>query len=88
MVATSKTQAVQDEGTKPKPQKIAKPKTAAPKKKQPASTETSQSIEAQTAAFLKAGGEIEQVSSGVSGQQSMAGPKHITLGNSNKPRET
>ncbi|ARN73401.1 hypothetical protein [Oceanicoccus sagamiensis] len=62
----------------------AKPKTAASKKKQPDASETSLSIEEQTAAFLKAGGAIEQIESGVSGQQSMAGPKHITL--SNKPK--
>ncbi len=61
-----------------------KPKTAAAKKKQPDASETSLSIEEQTAAFLKAGGAIEQIESGVSGQQSMAGPKHITL--SNKPK--
>jgi hypothetical protein len=64
----------------------AKPKTAAAKKKQPAATETSLSIEEQTAAFLKSGGAIEAIESGISGQQSMAGPKHITLGNSNKPQ--
>ena len=50
-------------------------------KKQPAATETSQSIEEQTKAFLESGGKIEQINTGVSGQQSMAGPKHITLGN-------
>ncbi|WP_339338650.1 hypothetical protein [uncultured Oceanicoccus sp.] len=54
------------------------------KKKQPNASETSLSIEEQTAAFLKAGGAIEQIASGVSGQQSMAGPKHITL--STKPK--
>jgi len=62
----------------------ARPKTAAAKKKQRSATETSQSIEEQTKAFLKAGGKIEQINSGVSGQQSMSGPKHISLGN--KPR--
>lgn len=62
----------------------AKPKRAAAKKKQPDASETSLSIEEQTAAFLKAGGAIEQIESGISGQQSMAGPKHITLGN--KPK--
>ena len=59
----------------------AKPKTAAAKKKQPAAVETSQSIEDQTKAFLESGGAVEHINSGVSGQQSMAGPKHITLGN-------
>lgn len=62
----------------------AKPKRAAAKKKQPDASETSLSIEEQTAAFLKAGGAIEKIQSGISGQQSMAGPKHITL--SNKPK--
>jgi hypothetical protein len=47
----------------------AKPERAVAKKKQPAAVETSQSIEAQTAAFLAAGGEIERIDSGVSGQQ-------------------
>ncbi|MBV1881183.1 MAG: hypothetical protein KUG82_06095 [Pseudomonadales bacterium] len=51
-------------------------------KKSP-STETSLSIRDQTQAFLESGGEIEYINSGVSGQQSLAGPKHITLGNSN-----
>lgn len=58
----------------------AKPKTRTAKKKAPAAVETSMSIEEQTQAFLKAGGKIEQIGSGVSGQQSLAGPKHITLG--------
>ncbi|GAA3964766.1 MULTISPECIES: hypothetical protein [Allohahella] len=57
-----------------------RPKTAAPKKKQPQAHETSQSIAAQTEAFMKAGGKIDEIRSGVSGQQSLAGPKQITLG--------
>ena len=59
----------------------AKPKTTASKKKQPAATETSASIEAQMEAFFAAGGKIDLIDNGVSGQTSMAGPKHITLGN-------
>lgn len=59
----------------------ARPKTAAAKKKQRNATETSQSIEEQTRAFLDAGGKITQINSGVSGQQNTAGPKHISLGN-------
>ncbi|MFT7560111.1 MAG: hypothetical protein ACI93R_002026 [Flavobacteriales bacterium] len=59
----------------------AKPKTAAPKKKQPAAVTSSASIAAQTEAFVKAGGKVNQIDSGISGQQSMAGPKHISLGN-------
>lgn len=60
----------------------AKPKTIANnnKKKQPSAVETSNSIEEQTRAFLQDGGEIQQIKTGVSGQQSLAGPKHITLG--------
>ena len=55
-------------------------KPAAKSKKQPLlSVETSQSIADQTAAFLKSGGAIEKIASGVSGQQSMTGRRHITL---------
>jgi hypothetical protein len=50
------------------------------KKKQPASTETSRSIEEQTRAFLKAGGSIQYINNGVSSQVNIAGPKHIYLG--------
>mgnify|MGYP000725316049 CR=1 FL=1 len=50
-------------------------------KKAPAAEETSQSIEDQVQAFIKSGGEIEQIETGVSGQLSMAPNKHITLGN-------
>lgn len=45
------------------------------KKKQPAAVETSSSIEDKVQAFLKSGGKIEQVNSGVSGQQSMSPQK-------------
>jgi hypothetical protein len=62
-----------------------KPKAPAAKKKPSAAVETSQTIEEQTAAFLKAGGTIEKINSGVSGQPSIAGSKHITIGN-NKPQ--
>lgn len=72
----------------------AKKKESAPKKKKEAASkarsssepapDSSEFIEAQTAAFLKAGGKVDVIPSGVSGQQSMAaGRKHITLGNSN-----
>ncbi len=64
----------------------AKPNTQPAKKKQPPSVETSQSIEDQTRAFFKAGGKIDQIRTGVSGQVGLAGPKHISLGN--KPRAT
>ncbi len=49
-----------------------KPLKAPGKKKQPAAVQTSSSIEGETRAFLEAGGEIEQVRSGVSGQESLA----------------
>jgi SutA RNAP-binding domain len=75
MAATPTTAAPASAPKKPKPMR------AAAKKKQPAAAETSQSIEDQTKAFLAGGGEVEQINSGVSGQQSMAGPRHITLGN-------
>ncbi|GAB3484113.1 hypothetical protein [Marinomonas epiphytica] len=56
----------------------------ATKKKQPAATETSESIEKQMQEFLARGGEINQIETGVSGQ-SQTGTRHITLGNS-KPK--
>ena len=52
-----------------------KPLRTVGKKKQPAAVETSSSIEDKIQAFLKAGGDIELVKSGVSGQESMARPK-------------
>jgi hypothetical protein len=54
------------------------------KKKQPAATETSSSIDEQVKAFLAAGGSIEKVKTGVTGQQNMPGPRHINI--SNKPK--
>lgn len=39
------------------------------------------SKEEMIAAFLRAGGKIQQIPTGVSGQENLAGPKHITLGN-------
>lgn len=38
------------------------------------------SLEEQTARFLAAGGEVQQIESGVSGQVQTSGPRHITLG--------
>jgi hypothetical protein len=58
-----------------------KPLKTVGKKKQPAAVETSSSIDDKIKAFLEAGGEIEQVRSGISGQPSMAPPKP-------KPAET
>ncbi|HCF4926952.1 TPA: hypothetical protein ACRNJL_006717, partial [Pseudomonas aeruginosa] len=44
-------------------------KTVAPKAAKPApAVETRESIEAQVAAFLQAGGEIQKIAKGVSGQ--------------------
>lgn len=53
-------------------------------KKAAAASETTQSIAEQTKAFLKAGGNIQQIDRGVTGQVNIPGPRHITLGN-NKP---
>ncbi|MBC9249954.1 hypothetical protein A9179_06655 [Pseudomonas alcaligenes] len=47
-------------------------------KPQPA-VETSESIEAQVAAFLKSGGEIQQIAKGVSGQSNTPS-RHIVIG--------
>ena len=58
-----------------------KPLKTVGKKKQPAAVETSSSIEDKIKVFLKAGGDIEKIKSGVSGQESMAWPKP-------KPAET
>ncbi|WP_439105880.1 hypothetical protein [Congregibacter sp.] len=52
-----------------------KPLRTAGKKKPPAAVETSSSLEDKVKAFLEAGGEIEQIKSGVSGQANMAAPK-------------
>jgi len=54
------------------------------KKKQPAATETSSSIDEQVKSFLEGGGAIEQIKSGVSGQESMLGQKQINL--NSKPK--
>ena len=51
------------------------------KKGQAAPVETSESIAEQTAAFLKAGGKVERVPRGVSGQNSLTSRKHITISN-------
>jgi hypothetical protein len=44
-------------------------------------------IAEETAIFLKSGGKIQQIPTGVSGQVNLAGPKHIKLGNNNKASE-
>jgi len=48
-------------------------------KKKAAAAQTSESIEDQTAAFLKGGGKVEEVPRGVSGQTSLVARKHITI---------
>ncbi|MCH9692514.1 MAG: hypothetical protein K0U59_10735 [Gammaproteobacteria bacterium] len=63
---------------------MAKKTSDASKRKQSTPLESRKSIEQQIEAFLSAGGEIEQVPKGVSGQTTTSGPKHITLGK--KPR--
>jgi len=52
-----------------------KPTRTAPKKKQPAAVETSDSIAEQTRLFLKSGNKIQKIPSGVSGQPSVAPSK-------------
>lgn len=61
-----------------------KASSSASKRAQNTSVETRESIEEQVQAFLAAGGEIQQVPKGVSGQSNTSGPRHITLGK--KPR--
>ncbi|MCX2779006.1 hypothetical protein [Microbulbifer thermotolerans] len=63
---------------------MAKKASTSAKRKQPAAVETRESIEEQVQAFLAAGGKIQQVPKGVSGQTNTSGPRHITLGK--KPR--
>ncbi|MDC0362130.1 hypothetical protein OAN12_03720 [Halioglobus sp.] len=61
-----------------------KPTRAPAKKKQPAAVETSESIEAQTRAFLKSGNKIDVIQPGISGQPSLAAKNNIKLGNNAK----
>ncbi|MFL0798091.1 MAG: hypothetical protein K6L73_11450 [Cellvibrionaceae bacterium] len=49
------------------------------RKKAEGSSETSESIAAQTEEFLKAGGKVEVISKGTSGQEPVAGRKHISF---------
>ncbi len=58
---------------------MAKSEKATPETKQKAQL----TIAEETAIFLKSGGKIQQIPTGVSGQVSMSGPKHIKLGNKN-----
>ena len=56
-------------------------------KKQPPAKVSSEALARQTEDFLKAGGKIEVVKSGVSGQQMTTGRRQITLGNSPRSAE-
>jgi hypothetical protein len=55
------------------------PKKPALKGKQSPTAETQRSIEEQTAAFLKCGGQIQRIPNGVTGQTNLAGPRQISL---------
>jgi hypothetical protein len=59
---------------------------AASKKKEPAATQTSSAIDDQIKAFLESGGAIEEIKSGVSGQESLFGSKQINLNSKPKPK--
>ena len=65
-----------------------KPLKTVGKKKQPAAVETSSSIEDKVKAFLEAGGKIEQIQSGVSGQASMTPAKAKPAPAESKPAES
>lgn len=54
-------------------------RTSKSKAKAAAAVETSESLQTQVAAFLKSGGEIEQVARGVSGQV-WTSSRQITIG--------
>lgn len=58
------------------------PQKKADAKKKAAADETSASIAKQTAEFLESGGKIEIIQNGVSGQESVAGRKHISYAKS------
>ena len=45
------------------------------------------SIAEETAIFLKSGGKIQQIPTGLSGQINQSGPKHIKLGNKNNQNQ-
>lgn len=61
-----------------------KTRKSAAKKSVPKPMVTSESLRAQTDAFLESGGTIEQVKPGVSGYQNVPGRKHITLDSKSK----
>lgn len=53
-------------------------------KRKAVAIETHVSIAQQTAAFLKSGGNIQRIPTGLSGQPFRPGPKHLNLGNKAK----
>ena len=55
-------------------------KKATTQKNQELAQETSDSIAEHTARFLAAGGKVQEIPTGVSGQVATSGPRHITLG--------
>lgn len=67
------------------PVKLTHRPTPVTKPKQEPVVEARRTIEAQTAAFLKAGGQINQIAQGVSGQLNLTGQKNIVI--SKKPVE-
>ena len=56
------------------------PQSVGKQKKPAVAPETHQSIAEQTEAFLRSGNQIQEIPSGVSGQQGV-GKRHIVLGN-------
>ncbi|SMF14208.1 hypothetical protein SAMN02745866_00917 [Alteromonadaceae bacterium Bs31] len=57
------------------------------KKKQKDTDESSDTIAAQTEAFLSSGHEIQYIQSGVSGLSPITGKKHITISSPNKAKQ-
>ena len=54
-------------------------KAASTKAKKPPATNTREDLQAHMEAFLKAGGKVQQIPAGVSGQTSTSGPRQIVL---------
>lgn len=54
--------------------------------KKPPADINRESIAEQTEAFLKSGGQIQEVDAGVSGQAPPMGRRHITIGNNKASR--
>jgi len=61
-----------------------KPTRAPAKKKQPAATQTSESIAEKTRIYLESGKKIQSIEPGVSGQSTTPAKKQISLGNKQK----